>query len=751
SLRTPEGMVVGTVSHLRVTLSPLRLLQGSIAPIRILARHSTIAIRPHHIGGTMGQLPEAAERLADSLQEASTRQGRLDLARLQLVRITRADILFDDSVSGIHLAAPGSAVTLRRASDGAITGRAEALFRSAGGTAPLSIGFKATQHHGMLRARLGPANPARILPGLRMLDLPLTLTASTRLDQGASPVTALEIGIGGGLLHIAQGSVPVAGGDVSLDAEAGKIAITQGWIGLGPASGAKPEEASPRILLSGRATGHIRWRGNLDATVDRVNAAALPAYWPEGLARHARKYVTKNVSGGVAHDARFDFGFSWNAMSGRARLLSLTGGFAADGVRLRWLKGMPEMTGLAGRLRFVSKDLLRVTETGGFAGGFAIHDGHVLIGGLSHKDQVAHVRLNAVGTVRDAVALLRAPRLHAFSLRSGQTLRLLSKAEGRAAAHIDVDVPLKKHVKVKDVALALSGHLADFSLPLPLGSLALRDGVVRLDANIHHLHLAGSAMLADEPSRFSGEVGFDRKAQDFALRLRTILNRRLLAQAGLSTGFWSAGSAPLTVRLGSAPGGTHLALRTDLAGAVLTLPALGWAKQAGAPGTAVLDLVLPRNGPEEIGRIAASAPGFALAARGDGASLDLGVLDVGRSRTSGKITPPARPGAPWMVALAGPVLDLSAALKATQTSSAPGKPVSRPLSWRLRGAFDRVLLRRKPVPGGLTALHVHALGTGDWIGSLHATGLLDGRQPIALAMAPGRGGQAIALRTSDGG
>ncbi|HET9148256.1 MAG TPA: hypothetical protein VFN77_09415, partial [Acetobacteraceae bacterium] len=46
SLRTPEGMVVGTVSHLRVTLSPLRLLQGSIAPIRILARHSTIAIRP---------------------------------------------------------------------------------------------------------------------------------------------------------------------------------------------------------------------------------------------------------------------------------------------------------------------------------------------------------------------------------------------------------------------------------------------------------------------------------------------------------------------------------------------------------------------------------------------------------------------------------------------------------------------------------------------------------------------------------
>ncbi|HET9146522.1 MAG TPA: AsmA-like C-terminal region-containing protein, partial [Acetobacteraceae bacterium] len=345
----------------------------------------------------------------------------------------------------------------------------------------------------------------------------------------------------------------------------------------------------------------------------------------------------------------------------------------------------------------------------------------------------------------------RAPRLHAFSLRSGQTLRLLSKAEGRAAAHVDVDVPLKKHVKVKDVALVLSGHLADFSLPLPLGSLALRDGAVRLDADIHHLRLAGSAMLADEPSRFSGEVGFDRKAQDFNLRLCTILDRRLLAQAGLSAGFWSAGSAPLTVRLGGAPGGTRLALRADLAGAVVTFPALGWAKQAGAPGTAALDLLLPRNGPEEIERIAASAPGFALAARGDGASLDLGTLDVGRSRTSGKITPPARPGAPWMVALAGPVLDLSAALKTTQTSSAPGKPASRPLSWQLRGAFDHVLLRRRPIPGGLTALHVHVLGTGGWIGSLHATGLLDGSHPITLAMAPGRGGQAISLRTSDGG
>ena len=228
----------------------------------------------------------------------------------------------------------------------------------------------------------------------------------------------------------------------------------------------------------------------------------------------------------------------------------------------------------------------------------------------------------------------------------------LQAAQGRVQAQVRLMIPFKKHLKIKDMQLTASAHLTRLGLPLALGDLALRDGDVRVKASLRQASMTGTGMIGDQPARFSGHL-IPLETQRFTLHANTNLDRALRAEAGYNNLGFGHGLAPLTLIIKEIPGQAKLTLQADLAQLAFALPSLGWSKPAGVPGQASLGVTL-RGGKMIIRRIAASAPGLLIAARGEGSSIVASKFDIGRSRASGKITPPQRPGPPRRIAVGGP-------------------------------------------------------------------------------------------------
>ena len=787
ALRTPKGSIVGRVSRLRVTLAPLGLLRSRIVPIQVIARRTAITLRPQPHRSTIQTLREMAARLAAALNQAPAGHAKIDMDQLRLIRIVHASIVLDDRQAGLHLAAPDSTVTLRRRADGAITARARALFHAdpePGGetgpkTVPVMLAYDAAAGHGMLRAVIGPGSLPALLPrvkALRALRLPVTIRAALPFAPnptlGGKPsrkpgALALHVLLGRGSVGIAQGSVPVNGADFRFAASPIAMRLTQGLIKLGCIKqgcaklAGKAEIAPPVITLTGSASGTADVRAAVTAHVDQVNAAMLPGYWPAGLARKTRKFVLNRISGGVASDGVFNFGVSFDHAANRIRLDQFDGKFRAQGVVFKWLKRMPPMTGLIGRLHFPDKGHLRIHVNGGQVGGLAISKAMVVIDGIDHKDQDAIITGAIAGPVQGVAAMLAAPRFQhapndqAIPVLQGAGLRA---ARGLAQARISLGIPIKKHLKLKDMRLATTARLSRLVVPLPLGRLVLHDGDVRVKASFHQASMAGTGMIGDQPARFSGQV-MPLNVQRFTLRARTVLDRALLARAGYDVSGLGDGTAPLDLIIKGMPGQADITLRAGLAKLAFGLPAFGWSKPLGVPGQASLALTL-RGGKIMIRHVAAHAPGLLIAAQGEGNAVMASAFDIGGTHAAGKITPPRRPGAPWRIALAGPVLDLSGAVAQAASSGAASSGASgsgagnqsdtRPVPWRLRAAFDRLILRKQG-NGLVSAVHLRAAGSGTHVSALRATALLAASHHLEISLLPARSGRMLRIATSDGG
>ncbi len=808
SLRTPKGTVISKISRLRVTLAPLALLRGRIAPIRIIARHTAIALRPQPRQNAIQALRTMAVRLSTGLKgKPPAGHAKLDIDQLRLIRIVHADIALDDRQADLHLAAHDGTVTLRRMENGVIMARASAVFHGAAGhgaagdgvsgngasgaAMPVRLAYDALAGHGVARAVIGPGSLAEILPQVKplaALRLPVTIKASLPFAARQKPqarkpqALTLRIAFGKGEVGIAQGAVPVDRADFSVAVNRGAMRLTQGVIRLG---GHWP--VPPVISVTGSAAYP---RAMITASADRVEAGALRDYWPAGLARNTRKFVLNRIKAGVASDGVFHFGISFNPRTYRVRLDHLDGRFDATGVTFKWLKGMPPMNGLAGTLHFPDKDDLRIHVNSGHVNNILLSKAWVVIDHIEEKRKTAAVITGiAAGPVQGAVALFTLPRAHYASNDQapgdqapgdqapgdrapfGMGVKLRA-ARGLVSAHVNLRIPIKKHLTLKDMQLLALAHLTRFSLPLPLGKLALHDGDIRVQANFRQVSMTGTGKVSDQPARFSG-VFTRTGTQRFTLRAATGMDRVLLADAGYPSLGWSAIAAPIIISMSGTPRQAEVALRVDLSGQAFALPALDWSKPAGAPGQAALSVIM-RGGKATIQQIAASAPGLMIAARGESDAIIASAFDIGRSRATGKIIPPQRPGMPWRIALAGPVLDLSGAVAKAANFGAADSGVARrpgvPIPWRLRAAFNQLILRKQssrnqasrnqvsgnqvsgtPSPDAISALNLQAAGSGSLISAMRATALLAQSHHVEMNVLPARLGRNLRVETSDGG
>ena len=262
-----------------------------------------------------------------------------------------------------------------------------------------------------------PAALARAVPALAplgMLNAPLQGTLHVDLDAHLDwRHAALQAEIGQGVVQVGQGTVPIMAAKVDLEGDPEHATLRLLRLTL-----AGPNGAGPVVEAHGEAHregSHLA--ATLEAGLDRVPVAELARYWPVGAAPGARQWVTQNVTAGTARAAHVNLALRAAEDGSDVAITAATAHVSGDDLTIHWLRPVPPIEHVKAEVTLLSPDALVIATLGGrqagtTQGGIIRRSGTIKVTGLSQKDQIADIQVDVVGSLPDALALLRHPRLH---------------------------------------------------------------------------------------------------------------------------------------------------------------------------------------------------------------------------------------------------------------------------------------------------------------------------------------------------
>jgi hypothetical protein len=496
------------------------------------------------------------------------------------------------------------------------------------------------------------------------------------------------------------------------------------------------------LLASGTVSdGPKGWSVAANAELDRITHDRLLALWPPQVVPKTRNWVAENVQDGQVSNVRSGFRLGPD-METRFSL-----GYDFSGADVRFLKTLPPIEGGRGYSVIEGKSYTMVLEEGHItakSGGRLDAAGSVFaVADVTQKPAQAQIDVRAVGDLTAALSVL-----------DEKPFEFLTKAKlpidlgtGRADVVATIRTPLRKGVKIDDVAFDVRGKVTGFASDRLVPERQMRSDRLDLRATQEGLTISGKGWLQDVPfeGRFSKNFGPDFKGISkidgtAELSPKAAANLGITLPDGLLTG---QGTAQVTVglRQGQSPA---LALRSNLAGVGMAIPALGWAKPARSTGQLALDVTLSK--PAAVDRITLDAAGLQAAGR-----ISLGANGVlkearftsvrlGNWLNASAVLTGQGKGNPAALAVTGGVVDLRGLPGAT---GARGKSTGGPIALSLdqltvaQGlaltAFRGTLT---PVAGGIS---------GDFLGRVN------GQTGISGTLAPTPNGTAVRIASQDAG
>ncbi|HQT46957.1 MAG TPA: DUF3971 domain-containing protein, partial [Acidocella sp.] len=713
------GLTLGAALHQLARMVELLLVLALLAVCVLGYRLSTGPI----------QLPELASKLAS----AASGQGIN-------IQMQRADLTW----AGYH---EGGGVPFYLRLGGIVVRNAEGVELGEIQSAQLTFSFAALMNNGT--PIVVRSTKARMVGS----DVPVSLLADVWFGRDLELDDAdMEVTLGAGQLLVGQGGVPVRAGRFHVHLTPDTATLSGGEMVLAPVGGSAPlVDFSGQAALSGG-----QWQGRLSATVDRVQAADIAAYWPPAAIPLTRLWVTRNVTAGTASDASFSFELTTPRNLARLKLNQATGSFTAQDVSLTWLPRARPITALNGRFALLDRNNILITASSGRLGGGMLKNGQFLITNMSIRDipTVGELEVAMDSKIADAIDILAAPPLNLLRQAPPQ----IAQATGHAEITLSATIPFLKEVRLADMTLHVGATLSDVALPSPLAGLGFSAGSAQLDATTDALHVTGKAQFAGQPASLNVAASFARGGA-LEFQMQSLAGPELLHYYGLDTqaapGGKIGGLAPYTVKIsGNYAGAQKLVLAADLTPASFGMLRLGWEKQAGTAGRLDLTATLDHGGLASLSSFQASAPGLEIQGKAQGSRILLPVLNVGRTRGRGFVAPPNGADPDWEIGLSGAALDLRAMPKAAPGSATPVPTIPTPADkappsgppWRARLDFQQLYLAASPAPvlGPLAF-------AGDGVGStlLHAQGTAGG---ITLAVKPVSAlRREVDARTTDAG
>jgi len=692
-------------------------------------------------------------------------------SQLQVVRIHDAVVTVVDRGLGATWQAPQADVNLIRRPQGGVVGAVD-LFLALGdqrarltGTATLSQ--DAAETH--VTARLTPVAPAALaraaptLDLLSALDAPVTTEASAdfgptlRLQQARVSLQA-----GGGTLRIGAGSVPIVGASLVASGTPETIHLEAARLQLRARDGAAITTISAAGTMQRESEpgeqGRIEAAVSLD--LDRVAFADLPMLWPAGIAAGVRDWIIQNITAGEARDGHVDLGLAANGDFSAVAVTRASGSLEGTGLTVSWLRPVPPIEQGQAVLRIVNPDTVQIDIASGRqrlrnGDGLTLTGGSMRITGLMQRDQFATIQAEVTGSLSDAVALLREPRLQLLSKHPVS----LKDPSGDLAGTVTVTLPLDNRVTMDDIGIRVGAHVDNASLGDVVAGRDLTAGSLDLTADDNGLTVKGQARLAAIPASLDATMDFRGGPPTQVLQRVAVTGRpdaKQLAAAGLDATDLVAGPIDLhAVLTEQRDGDGAVAIDAGLKDATLSVAPLAWRKPAGAAAHATAQLRLQHDRLDSIDQIEAVGDGLALSGSvtcNDGriAQVRLDHLTLGRTELQGTVQLPPSPRAgPIAVRVTGPQLDLSARLTRPKGPPQGRQPEPPPgPSWTLEAKFDRALMAN----GYLVApLSVHAENDGRVFQRLHVEGSTRDQGEFVLQIAPDGGVRHLTMTAAKAG
>uniref|UniRef100_UPI002351934B YhdP family protein n=1 Tax=Falsiroseomonas oryziterrae TaxID=2911368 RepID=UPI002351934B len=496
---------------------------------------------------------------------------------------------------------------------------------------------------------------------LAHLDAAARLDLSARLSADGTLLDATAIlGARAGALDLGAGRrIPIAGLDAAAEWRPGELRVPRATIRLdGPGT----------PVLAARAEASQRdgsWTGRAEATLDAAPLAYLARWWPEGLGSGERDWILSNITAGTARNGRWTVEAEAGPDLAGFRITALAGTMEVADATVHWLRPIPPVEAAAGRVEFsLTEVTARVSQAR--QSGTAVQARDAVLRFLFAPDSVpsAEMEIGLAGPVPQVLGVLQHPRLRLFERRP----LALKDPQGTLEGRVTLGFPLLSDLPVEQLRVRAQGRLRDVRISDLLLGRNLERGQFELNVDTAGLRVSGTATLAEIQARLGVEMDFRPGPAAQVVMRETVQARadvRQLAALGLASEQVAQGPVGLDVRTERRRNGAgRVTVRADLREATLELGPVGWGKPPGqnAGGDAVLRLA--GESLEAIENFRIEAPGLLLrgnAAFGRGTRLERVTIADGQveaSRFTGEARPPARPDAPWTVAIRGALLDL---------------------------------------------------------------------------------------------
>lgn len=692
------------------------------------------------------------------------------LGQLRVLRVRDARIAVVDRQLGATWLAPDAEINLTRRSAGGLDGTADITLAMGDQRARLNLsatlGTSAGETH--LRARMSPVTPrllAGAAPGLAALaavNAPVGWEATLDLDATlALRMARISLHAGAGTVHIGGSDVPLLEAALAISGTPEAISLQALRVMLPGHDAAPPTRVEVRGQVNRRPD---QVSATLSADLDEMDFADLGKFWPEGTGGGARSWLVANIPVGMARHGHVDLGLTATPDLGSLELTRATGTLDGEGLEVHWLRPIPPIDNGQAQLRIIDPDTLEIVvaagrqrlrnhREGGTAG-LQIRGGRMRITGIMQPHQLGAIETDITGSLSDAVALLREPRLGLFERHPLE----LKNPSGQANVKVNATVPLENGVSMDDIPIRVHARLDNAHAGDMVAGHDLDQGVLDITASNTGMKVTGRALLAAIPAKLDAAMDFRAGAPAQVWQTVTVSGQtdaRQLAALGLDVASVLNGSAPVqAVYTERRNGQAEVAVNADLTGAELVVAPLEWRKPREVPAKGSARVALDRGRLTGLDSVQLEGDGLALRGRAEitGGRLSAFRIDrllLGRTVAQGVLSLPAK--GPVTAEINGATLDLAERMARHTPPHSPPRNRTEPPpgpAWTLDARFDQVLMAQQRVLHDLVA---HVENDGRVVRQLRITGRTGARGPFQAQIVPEQGGRRFSASADDAG
>ncbi|KEJ90230.1 YhdP family protein [Sulfitobacter donghicola] len=352
------------------------------------------------------------------------------------------------------------------------------------------------------------------------------------------------------------------------------------------------------------------WQLALDARADTLTPERIMELWPEPVKVKTRNWLVNNLISADINNADFALRIQPEE---KPRLFLA---FDFQAAHVKFLKNLPPITQASGHASLVGTRFVASVDEGvvqaGSGGAVQVERSAFIIPDTTVKDGApAIVRLNARSSLTAALWTIDQPPMEVMK-KTGLSTNL---GEGQAIATGTLAFPLKRGGSPSDIKFDVTGDLVNLSSTRLISGRSLKSKRMSLVANNKGVEIAGAGSL--EGVAFDGRWRQPIGAGSNKSTLRgtaQITPQALSAfNVALPKGMVQ-GSTPASIGINFEKGQSpRMTISSQLQGATLQIPQLGWRKSAGTKGQ--MDLAIRLGAQPEVTSISLNAAG--LAAKGN--------------------------------------------------------------------------------------------------------------------------------------